>query len=68
MSTLCEYNYYMLDGLILQAVLTALVIIAMAFAIVWLVSGITGKIAVWIIGLVVPLALGLAVVVAVLSG
>jgi len=58
----------MLDGLILQAVLTALVIIAMAFAIVWLVSGITGKIAVWIIGLVVPLALGLAVVVAVLSG
>lgn len=58
----------MLDGLVLQAVLGVLVIIAAVFSIVWFVSGITGKNAVWIIGVVVPCALAAAVVIAMLSG
>jgi len=58
----------MLDGLILQAVLVALVTIAVIFTTVWFIGGLTQKNAVWIIALGVPLALFIAVAVAILSG
>jgi len=50
----------MLDGLVLQIVLTVLVIIAAAVAAVWFIAGLTQKSAVWIVALAVPLAAGVA--------
>jgi len=45
----------MLDGLILQIVLTALVVIAAVVLVVWFVWGIKEKSATWIIALSVPI-------------
>ena len=57
----------MLDGLVLQIILTAIVIIAAVLTITWFMGGINGKRAVWIVGLGVPLALIAAVVFTMLS-
>jgi len=52
----------MLDSLILQVVLTALVIIAVVVAVVWFVWGFNKKSAVWIIALSVPIGIAVAAV------
>jgi len=54
----------MLDGLILQIILTTLVIITAFITIVWFLCGLTKKSAVWIVALAVPVAVLVAVALA----
>ena len=65
-ATSCQYNCIMLDGLVLQVVLTALVIISAIIGIVWFVCGLNRKSAVWIVACAVPVAVGIAVLIAIL--
>jgi len=58
----------MLDGLILQVVLTALVIIGAVVAVIWFIWGLKEKSVIWIVIVTVPLGVIVAVVLAILSG
>jgi len=51
----CAVIINMFDGLVLQVILTALVIIGLIMAVVWFVWGFREKSAMWVVGLVVPL-------------
>ena len=57
----------MLDGLVLQVVLFALVVIAAVLAAIWFVAGLNKKSAAWIVTCAVPCAVVAAVVLALLS-
>ena len=57
----------MLDGLVLQIVLAALVIIAAIIGVIWFVNGITQKSAVWIITCIVPCAVVVAAALLILT-
>jgi len=57
-----------LDGLVLQVILTALVTIAAVVLTVWFIWGVNKKSAVWVIALSVPAGIIIAVVLTIVSG